>query len=80
MVTINSWREGQGKDKLGAWDGHVHIAIFKIDNQQGPGIKSKQRISVTWEGLGEVITYKWILHDEKEAAMCLEYPAANSMA
>ena len=80
MVTINSWREGQGKDKLGAWDGHVHIGIFKTDNQQGPGIKSKQRISGTWEGLGEVITYEWILHDEKEAATCLEYPVANSMA
>ena len=23
------------KDRLGAWDWHVHTAIFKIDNQQG---------------------------------------------
>ena len=27
--------EGWGKGELG-WDGHVHTAIFKMDNQQGP--------------------------------------------
>ena len=25
-----------GRDRLGVWDWHVHSAIFKIDNQQGP--------------------------------------------
>ena len=25
------WGKGQG-----VWDGHVHTAIFKVDNQQGP--------------------------------------------
>ena len=29
-----------GKDSLGVWDGHVHTAIFKIDNQQGPDVKN----------------------------------------
>ena len=24
-----------GKDRLGVWDWHIHIDIFKIDNQQG---------------------------------------------
>ena len=24
-----------GRDSQGVWDGHVHTAIFKIDNQQG---------------------------------------------
>ena len=24
----------QGRIELGVWDGHVHITIFKIDNQQ----------------------------------------------
>ena len=24
------------KDSQGVWDGHVHTAIFKMDNQQGP--------------------------------------------
>ena len=25
-----------GKGYLGSWDGHVHIAMFKMDNQQSP--------------------------------------------
>ena len=25
-----------GRGRLGAWDRHVHTAIFKTDNQQGP--------------------------------------------
>ena len=24
---------GWGRDSQGVWDGHVHIAIFKMDNQ-----------------------------------------------
>ena len=32
--------EGVGKDgernSQGVWDGHVHTAKFKMDNQQGP--------------------------------------------
>ena len=24
------------RDRWGAWEGHVHTAIFKMDNQQGP--------------------------------------------
>ena len=27
-----------GRDRLGIWDWHVHTAIFKIDNQQGPTV------------------------------------------
>ena len=27
-----------GKDELEVWDGHVHAAVFKIDNQQGPTV------------------------------------------
>ena len=23
---------------LGVWDGHVHTAVFKTDNQQGPAV------------------------------------------
>ena len=26
----------QGRDSQGVWDGHVHTAVFKMDNQQGP--------------------------------------------
>ena len=25
-----------GRERLGAWNGHIYSAIFKIDNQQGP--------------------------------------------
>ena len=25
----------RGKDRLGVWDWHAHIVIFKTDNQQG---------------------------------------------
>ena len=28
-----------GSDRLRVWDWHVHIAIFKTDNQQGLTIK-----------------------------------------
>ena len=28
--------EERGRDSQGVWDGHVHTAIFNIDNQQGP--------------------------------------------
>ena len=35
---VTKGERSSGKDKLGVWDGHVHTAIFKIDNQQGtPG-------------------------------------------
>ena len=27
-----------GRDSLGVWDWHVHTAIFKMDNQQGPTV------------------------------------------
>ena len=27
-----------GRDKLGAWDWHIHTTIHKIDNQQGPTV------------------------------------------
>ena len=34
MVTREKgWRRG-----MGVWDGHVHTAMFKIDNQQGPTV------------------------------------------
>ena len=26
------------RDRLGVWDGCVHTAKFKIDNQQGPSV------------------------------------------
>ena len=26
----------EGRDSLGVWNGQVHTALFKMDNQQGP--------------------------------------------
>ena len=26
------------RDRLGVWDGYVHTAIFKVDNQPGPTV------------------------------------------
>ena len=26
----------RARDSLGVWEGHVHTAVFKMDNQQGP--------------------------------------------
>ena len=30
-----AWGKDRGRDSLGVWYGHVHTAIFKLDNQQG---------------------------------------------
>ena len=31
-------KNGRKRDSLGIWDGKVHTAVFKMDNQQGPTI------------------------------------------
>ena len=35
--------ETWGKGSQGVWDGHVHTAVFNMDNQQGP------LLSVLWQ-------------------------------
>ena len=30
---------GKGRESYQVWDGHVHTAIFKMDNQQGPTVQ-----------------------------------------
>ena len=37
--------EGQG-----VWDGQVHTAIFKMDNQQGPAHETAQCYVAAWMG------------------------------
>ena len=32
------WGRMGGRDRLEVWDWHVHTAIFKTDNQQGPTV------------------------------------------
>ena len=42
--------EGKGQ---GVWDGHVHTAVLKMDNQQGPTVQNSMWLP-GWEGsLGE---------------------------
>ena len=36
---------GRGRESLGVWDGNVHIAIFKIDNQRGSTTQHRERCS-----------------------------------
>ena len=35
-----------GRDRLRVWDWHVHTAIFKVDNQQGPTVHHKDLCSI----------------------------------
>ena len=50
-----------GRDSQGVWDGHVHIAIFKMDNQQNVLYTAQGTLlNVMWqpgweESLGENI-------------------------
>ena len=36
--------EGQGEGIV--WDGHVHTAIFKMDNEQGPTLEQRELCSL----------------------------------
>ena len=40
-----------GHDNQGAWDGHVHTAIFKIDNQQNPTAQHRELCSMLYGSL-----------------------------
>ena len=35
IYRTNLWSQG-AQDSQEGWDAHVHTAIFKVDNQQGP--------------------------------------------
>ena len=38
---MNLWLPGgrtRGRDSWEVWSGHVHAAVFKMDNQQGPTV------------------------------------------
>ena len=44
-------RRVRGKPKLGVWDGHIHTAIFKIDNQKGHTVQHRELCSVLCNNL-----------------------------
>ena len=37
---------GGGRDSYGVWGGHVHTAVFKMDNQRGPTARHRELCSV----------------------------------
>ena len=40
-----------GRDNYGVWDQHVHTAVFKMDNQQGPTVYHWELCSVLYGSL-----------------------------
>ena len=42
---MNLWLPGGrpgGRESQGVWDGYVHSAIYKMDNQQGPTVQHRE--------------------------------------
>ena len=37
------------RDRQGVWDGHVHIATFKMDGHQGPTVQHMEFCCVLWQ-------------------------------
>ena len=53
-LRTNLWLPGgrmRGRDSWGVWDGHVHTAIFKMDNQQGPTAWHREVCSMLYGSL-----------------------------
>ena len=51
----------KGRNSLGVWDGHVHTAVFKTDNQQRPPAEHRELFSVSCGSLGgRGIGEEWI--------------------
>ena len=40
-----------GRDNQGVWDKHVHTAVFKMENQQGPTVEHREHCG-SLEGRG----------------------------
>ena len=40
-----------GREGEGVWDGHVHTAVFKTDNQQGPTVPHRELYSILYNRL-----------------------------
>ena len=51
----------KGRNSLGVWNGHVHTAVFKTDNQQRPPAEHRDLFSVSCGSLGgRGIGEEWI--------------------
>ena len=56
---MNLWLWGkEGRARLGVQDGHVHTAIFKIDNQQRPAVERREFCSIFCNNLKEKRIWK----------------------
>ena len=40
-----------GRDSQGGWEGHVHTAVFRMDNQQGPIVQHMELFSMFYASL-----------------------------
>ena len=50
-----------GRDSQGVWDGHVHTAILKMDNHQGPTVQHIELCSMVCGSLdGGEFRGEWI--------------------
>ena len=50
-----------GRGSWGVWEGHVHGAVFKMDNQQGPTVQHMEFCSVLCGSLnGKDFVGEWI--------------------
>ena len=60
----NLWLPGGrmgGEGTWGVWDGHVHAAVFKMENQQGPTVWHRGLCSMLWGSLdGRGAWGEWI--------------------
>ena len=54
------------KGRLGVWDGHVHTAVFNMDNQQGPTVWHRELFSVLCDGL-----YRERIFKKKKVDICV---------
>ena len=50
MVAGLEGRDGR-RGSSGVWDAHVHTALFKKDNQQGPTVQHREICSMLYSGL-----------------------------
>ena len=82
-----SFHFGMGKrDSYGVWNGHVHTAIFKMDNQQGPTAWHRGLCSMlcgslagkgVWRRLDTCICMAEFLHSSPETitTLLISYPS-----
>lgn len=49
QLMVVKGKGGCQRDSQGVWDGHVHTAILKMDNQQGSTVQHRELYSVSYD-------------------------------